>query len=280
MNYANRLYGMFLARKNNAKAFQNSVDNLSTTGTHKRLTTMRHVKLIVRKDEVTGENGLVVKGLPCLEDEAMATTEGRLIAHDLLEHVNGIKYIGSIGDELEALGAAWFIRGQNGDIIRGYYTSNRSSEEIIAGDVANLAVKYVQSFEGFGKDPKNTKKLDDDDIEESFKEIILKAKDSAISELECYFDSEEEEEEKTQFLEEFLKHALGFMRTGYRKAVRKYNDDSGSANYLFWNITEAINNVLKRVLELYEGQEFILKYDSKMVNYCHAEFHECEGTYY
>lgn len=44
-------------------------------------------------------------------------TSGKLVAHDLLEHPN-IAIIGSIGDELEALGGVLYMRGQFGDISR------------------------------------------------------------------------------------------------------------------------------------------------------------------
>lgn len=39
-----------------------------------------------------------------------AAWDGRLIAHDILEHVNGPAAIGTVEDELEALGAAAFVR--------------------------------------------------------------------------------------------------------------------------------------------------------------------------
>lgn len=53
-------------------------------------------------------DGWLVEGAD--PDRTDGSTSGMLIAHDILEHVNGPEAIGSIEDELEALGAVAFTR--------------------------------------------------------------------------------------------------------------------------------------------------------------------------
>jgi len=105
---------------------------------------MKRVILTCVEDNVTGELGLIVDGLKQLSNEFMATTEGLIIAHDLIEHQNGIKAIGSIDDELEALGACWWIRGQWGLLREGSYNS---PEEGLARDVGHLGEIFCRGVE-------------------------------------------------------------------------------------------------------------------------------------
>ena len=68
---------------------------------------MRYVRLQVAEDQLSGELGLKIKGMRATEGMAMGS--GLLVAHDLLEHQNGLRAIGSVGDELEALGGIWHV---------------------------------------------------------------------------------------------------------------------------------------------------------------------------
>src|ERR1041385_6254253 len=65
---------------------------------------MRSIRLVAMSDDYDDTPGLVVKGTQPYEG-MMADREGTLVAHDILEHQNGYKAIGSVWDELEALGA-------------------------------------------------------------------------------------------------------------------------------------------------------------------------------
>ena len=78
-----------------------------------------------------GTTGIVVEGMKRIQYPS-AAQEGFLIAHDLLEHVNGIEAIGSVDDELEAMGGCWFVRGKSGQMRRDNYGSMYSPEETIA----------------------------------------------------------------------------------------------------------------------------------------------------
>ncbi len=103
-------------------------------------TIKQSVKLIVCEDQSTGETGFKIEGVPVI-DAPMVALEGLLIAHDLLEHVQGVESIGTIQDELLAEGGIWFVRGQHGDITRR--PSMHTPMEHLASDVVNMGVLYL-----------------------------------------------------------------------------------------------------------------------------------------
>ena len=59
--------------------------------------------------------GIYLKDLTLSLDniEIAYQNEGDIISHDLLEHLEGVENIGDPINELKALGAVWYIRGEN-----------------------------------------------------------------------------------------------------------------------------------------------------------------------
>lgn len=217
------------------------------------------VILDVFKDEPTGEIGLKLEGAPA-SDEMFAAREGRLIAHDLLEHVNGPEVIGDIGDELEALGAIWYVRGRHSDLSRDGVGSAFGPHENVASDVSEMAIKSISSGEMVTTPRTRAHEADDD-----FRDIIEHATKSAREEWRAQNDSEIDAGD----LAHYMRAALGRMRTGYRKAARKYA--AVNVNAAFWAIAGAVDKVTGgRVrypyerttgAELYEGAQFELTYN-------------------
>ncbi len=76
---------------------------------------MRHVRLVATSDEYDNELGFKIKGTTAFEG-FMACRNGELTAHDLLEHQNGLAAMGTVWDELEAIGGIWQVRGRHGDM--------------------------------------------------------------------------------------------------------------------------------------------------------------------
>ena len=220
---------------------------------------MKTIRLIAREDMATGEVGLVVEAMKMI-DTFMVAREGATIAHDLLEHQNGIESIGSIDDELEALGGVWFIRGQTGMIRRG--GSMWSPEESLASDVCNLGEIYMRGVEFRTPIPK-TRACDHD---ESFEEMIRIGMKSLRDELSY----DEDEPIDYSRMNEYRDACIHYLRTGYRKAQRKYKD-SYTAQRMFWNIADAVEPYVREVE--YEGQEFMLSYD-KTRAYCEEFYNE------
>lgn len=102
---------------------------------------MRSVKLRAIEDRSSGLVGLILDDMRRF-DFTTAANEGRLIAHDLLEHQQGARAIGSLDDELIALGGVWYIRGQFSDLSRDGFGSRYSAEESVGFDIANMAELY------------------------------------------------------------------------------------------------------------------------------------------
>jgi len=211
---------------------------------------MKTVILVSGKDDETGTLGLMIKGTQ-FNQNMFAASEGSLIAHDLIEHQNGSDQIGSIDDELEALGGIWYVRGQHGELQRNGY-SNYTPEQNIAYDITRMFRdyfygQYVNMNFNKGKNP-----VTDD---ESLKEIISQAKFQ-----ESEFDQDNDDLDGIEIkFKEFLKIALQRMRIGYSKARRKYERKGRFvANNIFWNISDAVQKYCKPE---YEGIEFKLSYN-------------------
>lgn len=188
---------------------------------------MKTVILEARIDREMGDLGYMVKGTKMIE-YPMVSREGMLIAHDLLEHVNGVDSIGSIDDELEALGGVWYVRGEFADISRGSRAGSRySPEENLASDVLNLAMIY-NSGVNFRTPVPETEEHSED---VSFESIIEIAKRDIENEL----DEEDRDDER---LEQYFAAVLHYMRHGYDKASTLYPEQY-MVNNLFWAIAEA-----------------------------------------
>jgi len=210
---------------------------------------MRHVTLQAIREEWTGETGMIVKGTPRIQS-SIISTEGVVIAHDLLEHCNGIKSIGSVDDELEALGACWFIRGQH-----GYLRPEAINDPVdgLARDVAMLADYYVRGGVPFHSTVPNTRPC----IADAYLEdIVNEAEHFIYSELRHQVDHVGPYVDKVR---EFLDASLHYMRTGYRKAHKRFKGNGNLAHSMFWDIARAVDPYAKHCE--FEGQEYRLSYD-------------------
>ena len=223
---------------------------------------MRYLTLKYGEDS-EGMLGLNIVGMPMIS-YPMAAGEGLLIAHDILEHQNGVKSIGSIGDELEALGGIWFVRGSVGELRRDNMGSMYTPEESLATDVANMARMFIVGDVPLRVKVKNTRPHDEDGI---FNAIIEIAKESTKEEL-AYEDGDID----YKLFNEYFDATLHLLRTGYMKAQRRFGCNY-KANTMFWNIAEQVDVILKYAE--YEGQEFRLGYDSNRAVW--NEVYENEG---
>ena len=205
--------------------------------------------MTAKEDYSLGEIGLMLDDVRQLDYPSVAQ-EGRLIAHDILEHQNGLHNIGSIGDELEALGGVWFVRGQWGDITRDQNVN--SAEQHLASDVMNMAQLFANNV-GFNFPVPRTYQHYQDD---AFECIIQLGRKSYRSEWDCRAD------EDAPPIPEYFDACLHYMRNGYNKAARRFGAGTW-ANSLFWNIAEAVDPHAKHIE--YEGQRFRLGYDSNQV---------------
>ncbi len=205
---------------------------------------MRYVKLVAVCDEYDTAPGLVVAGT--VMDEGMAADrDGFMVAHDILEHQNGIKAIGPIDDELEAIGGIWQVRGRGGDLCQ-YTYSRYSVEENVASDLSRMARDVCYS-EGW-RPRLGRYRTQRHDHDESFESILQYAREEIPKELDA-------EELRSLPLEAYLDNALHLMRRGFRKAERRFGD-----RFAGINLFKAIQQAVKRTHIDFEGQEFRLAY--------------------
>ena len=207
-----------------------------------------------RLESYTDHNGtLGLRFVKCRGFGGMdAGIEGRLLAHDLLEHVNGLESIGSIDDELEALGGVWCVRGNTGLLGNEFYSQHQS----IAHDVVNL-FEYWRSGVALRKNAPQTRGTNED-IEDILNEGLrfVEPEDKAL-----YRD--------------FMVQARRFMLIGYRKAMKRFRNAVCTYS-LFKNLESTLNNMVNEVE--HEGQQFILGYDFR----ANSEYREVydESIYY
>ncbi len=237
---------------------------------------MRHVRLYADRCDLSGELGLYVRKLDRSgRDDMSAATDGLMIAHDLIEHQNGIAAIGTIPDELEALGAIWQTRGRFCDMRRDG-PDYHSPATHIASDITRMGREALCGAEydhKHGCDGSmawavrqfrtHTHELDD-----SFMESINLAR--ADLREECA-DIDLADKSKKMLVTTYLCASLHLMRIGARKLAKRFGGNPMRANNQFWAIANAVDPCAKH-LE-WEGQEFRLSYGNGQA-YCEEIFPE------
>jgi hypothetical protein len=212
---------------------------------------MPQVILEAYTDESFGQLGLGIIGTPRNYD-TNSGFNGLIIAHDIMEHVNGLSEIGTIDDELEALGAIWYIRGQHSDISRDGSGSAYTAEENIASDVVRMYRDHVCGDAYVDFHSKLRTRVCDAD--EALNTILDYAADSYKGEF-----SDSELYEAVKLWPQYRSVCLHRMRTGYRKAYNKWEPKGRfAANSQFWAIAEAVDPYAKR--PEYEGMRYKLNY--------------------
>jgi len=181
---------------------------------------MKYLRIIQTECQVSGGMGWAIKGADIDHHDFAASfpDDMRLIAHDIVEHPSLVN-IGSVEDELEALGGAWNTRGKWGDSV---------TDEGIAGDVGNM---FSQCPAGELKKAPKTRGFYDEDL---FKMIIKLAKKYAKD--MCGYTK--------QAWKKFKKQALRWMGLGYVKSVKRFGDRFVSNN-LFNSIKEELERVVQ-----------------------------------
>lgn len=205
--------------------------------------------LDVIEDRNLGGLGFAIPGMP--RNDSTNPGNGLQVAHDLIEHVNGAHLIGTIDDELEAIGAIWYVRAEIGDLTRDGTGIMHSPEHHAASDISRMFVDYINGHDARLKPARTTSHYCDS----SFKSIIAIAARMAMDETHDAGDQHLYRAEWGRF----ANAALAGLRTGYRKAYRKYEKHGRHyANRLFWEIEEAVRKQYKNLG--FEGQQFALCY--------------------
>lgn len=194
---------------------------------------MVKVKLNYVECRYSGEHGLLIDGS---HDRLYAATDGVLAAHDIIEHINTVSDIGSVTDELEALAALWWIRGEFNDLRRDNIGSALSPYEHLAYDISLMAEHIGNGVASVPKALKTQPCCYDDDFNlmiemarKNFRQTMLDDIHTdifrGVSDVNRYFDA-----------------VIHYMRKGYRKAVKRYKKlGQTGTNTLFWELATAID---------------------------------------
>ena len=234
-------------------------------GKRKMLKGTKTYKIIVQQDDYTGEWGWVIDGLSDM-DQPSVTSDPYLIAHDIIEHVNGIDEIGGIGEELQAMGGLWNTRGQHG-LIRREYTPH-SPQKSVGYDFSNMCIRFLQG-EAMGCE---IPELEESEFEDDFNDIWECALEVIEDELE-YIELEDDEIEKK--IKEFHKSAESLFHLGVIKHQKLYGDRL-NAYTLFYGIVDALEGKIEHEPEYNERIQITINYDDLEVDaiYLEEEYEE------
>lgn len=188
---------------------------------------MRTFKFLRRTHKEFGTDGW-------LWDKAPSTYEpisGMGVAHDILEHFANDH--GTVKDELLALGAALFVRGDG-----GYWANrafgNRNPGENLAPDIVRLGIDYNGIEEV--RYPESFSKTLDDYVEEWIRKGIRSASDEVKS----------LNPELLNEFRPFFSISEDLIRKGYRKARRRYKGiHPEELSHMFCRIEEDADELLK-----------------------------------
>ena len=148
----------------------------------------------------SGEIGFRLKEQLINDAITLDAGTGELMAHDLIEHINGVESIGGIADELEAFGVSWAVLGSY-------------AGELTTADLGNEIYEIFRYFEGLDNHfpiPRTLKCEHD----ESFEHAIAAFENTAD-------EDGSGDDEYNEKIATFSKLAMAHMRIGYRKFKRK-----------------------------------------------------------
>ncbi|WP_297478325.1 hypothetical protein [Ferrovum sp.] len=189
-----------------------------------------------REDEEFGGWGWIPRGFPNFN-----AGRGMLVAHDTLEHFTNDS--GTLEAEIRALGAMVLIRGEG-----GYFWNKGSIQSPGKSLGADLARFYEELTQGMHSNygeftmPPRTCRLDaegDYIIEEGLKEGIK------LFRLEREYNGSESEVSSKE-LKGWERKMRGWLRIGYRKAVKRYHNPlPEELTYLFNCLETKIDSCFK-----------------------------------
>ncbi len=171
-----------------------------------------------------------INNFPAHDEEDIATRDAIIIAHDVIEHVNGIDQLGSVVDELQSFGAI-------------LHTRCKFEPHPLQHDISYCAKYWEPTI--IEEQPAN-------DYDEDIMALLYILKhDSDYG--DDFFDDVPEGFDRDRFLYEVLQ----YMRIGARKQEARF-EHSHHAYDMFMTVMEVGQKMLD---EVYENQIFCLTFD-------------------
>jgi hypothetical protein len=157
-------------------------------------------------------------------------------AHDIIEHINGWWNIGTVEDELEALGAAWYCRGQWQD---GWVAGLRRD---IAGNLRYIPHRILDDC------PIKVTSIEDLEDLTKIKKLWEACMDDSIDHFGFTgFKNTRKSLDKVQ----------DWMTLGYRKAEKRYGKRQADGGFIMFN---CVKRALDQHSPEWPGQRFNLHY--------------------
>lgn len=184
---------------------------------------MPTIKLYSAVDLHDGSVGLILDGMKLRKTFRVVCTDSVEVAHDLIDHQNGIENIGSIGDELEAIGAEYY----------------RGATQYVKGAIQLLFDMHTEGVGFKWPVPDGTvfcplRDRMEFDIYAATPEVLWKAEIPTIA-------------------KEFRKAALQYMCAGYAKAANRW-ESSDHADAAFKVIIAATKPLFTNLDRLKAGK--------------------------
>lgn len=175
--------------------------------------------------------------------------DGTVAAHDILEH--GPKDDGSIEAEFMAFGAMFYVRGYDYFASKGRYNPDPAYQA--HSDVWEQYRYAMMRGESFTlRDPGRVPPCDEDDTIERMLDLA-----KSMCRAEAEHDEQDPEAMDEWLSEENIRRMRGWMRKGYRRAVRRYRNCSWPGG-LFYDIEKALQPYC---VEEYLGQTIKVRVD-------------------
>jgi len=207
------------------------------------------IKLVVREDDATGETGFVISSLPNIDDMPSVANDPYLIAHDLIEHVNGSHNIGGIGEELQAMGGIWNTRGKLCDMRRNNTEIGNDSIGNVARDITEMLRRFLS-----GEPLQCTvPPVKESDYSEDLDEIWNKTSEDIKHELD-------EDERAPDLIATFKTAFYSLFELGLEKHVAQYGGGF-MANNLFYSIVIELEELDMANPEPWDEIEIVIDYD-------------------
>lgn len=198
----------------------------------------------IAENEDYGQTGFVLAAFADMDDALVDFGNGEMIAHDIVEHLNGLGKVGTLHDELIALGAMYAVRVETGAL----------KQEKWAG-------MYYDQFIAYRDTPSDFPVPADSDAVQS------SAIDKALSQALCALKTDyglvdETDPVQTARYQAFCEAATALSRKGYRRLIRAYAGGEPSpqecALTLFTNIAAAVSSKQSEVCDKNIGKAFTL----------------------
>lgn len=203
---------------------------------------MQKFTFVCKKHEEYGSLGWALKSKPHFEPLV-----GMTVAHDIMEHFP--RDNGTLAAEWQAFGAMLRIRHE------GNWWAGQGGRYTEFGDQT-----YVDLFDHYRKvcwkelsvdEAPRTVKLEDD-LEEQLAKMVANFRRELSN--EC--------DKRTYNVDNFCKNLVSWMRIGYRKACKRYQDiPAWKLCEMFSEIADKADKLLKE--DIFEGAEMVVEMDAR-----------------